>query len=147
RLCCYPDISPSVRFWIPRYGASSVADWMIEGGHMAERCAGFIIIALGESIVVIGATFAELSWTTENVLAFVCAFVGSLAMWWIFFTSVPRPAPSSVRNRASREAGAARLYLSAHADRGRHHRRGGGRLVLKHPSRHSDLKTVRPPRS
>ena len=27
--------SPAVRFWIPRYGASSVADWVIEGGHMA----------------------------------------------------------------------------------------------------------------
>ena len=36
----------------PDYGASSVADWVVEGGHMAERCAGFIIIALGESIVV-----------------------------------------------------------------------------------------------
>src|SRR3954454_1512165 len=60
-------ISPAVRFWIPRYGASSVADWVVEGGHMAERCAGFIIIALGESIVVTGATFAELTWTTENV--------------------------------------------------------------------------------
>jgi low temperature requirement protein LtrA len=78
-------ISPAVRFWIPRYGASSVADWMIEGGHMAERCGLFIIIALGESIVVIGATFAELTWTTENVLAFVSAFTGSLAMWWIYF--------------------------------------------------------------
>ena len=52
-------------------------DWVIEGGHMAERCAGFIIIALGESIVVTGATFAELTWTPENVAAFVSAFVGS----------------------------------------------------------------------
>src|SRR6202035_1152027 len=32
-------ISPAVRFWIPRYGASSVADWVVEGCHMAERCA------------------------------------------------------------------------------------------------------------
>ena len=62
--------SPAVRFWIPKYGASSVADWYVEGGHMAERCAGFIIIALGESIVVTGATFADLTWTTENVAAF-----------------------------------------------------------------------------
>src|SRR3981081_4939990 len=60
-------ISPAVRFWIPKYGASSVADWVVEGGHMAERCAGFILIALGESLVVTGATFAELTWTTETV--------------------------------------------------------------------------------
>src|SRR4029079_6835003 len=78
-------ISPSVRFLIPKYGASAVADWYVEGGHMAERCAGFIIIALGESIVVTGATFAALTWTAENVAAFVSAFAGCLAMWWIYF--------------------------------------------------------------
>ena len=51
-------VGPVARFWIPKYGASAVEDWYVEGGHMAERCAGFIIIALGESIVVTGATFA-----------------------------------------------------------------------------------------
>jgi len=63
-------ISPAARFWIPKFGASSVADWAVEGGHMAERCAGFIIIALGESIVVTGATFADLPWSLETVSAF-----------------------------------------------------------------------------
>ena len=29
-------ISPAARFWIPKYGASSVADWYVEGGHMAD---------------------------------------------------------------------------------------------------------------
>src|SRR5437588_315773 len=73
-------LSPAVRFWIPKYGASQVEDWVVEGGHMAERCAGFIIIALGESIVVTGATFADLAWSTETVAAFASAFVGALAM-------------------------------------------------------------------
>jgi low temperature requirement protein LtrA len=63
-------LSPAARFWIPKYGASSFEDWTVEGGHMAERCAGFIIIALGESIVVTGVTFADLSWTTETIVAF-----------------------------------------------------------------------------
>ena len=78
-------ISPAVRFWIPGYGSSAVADWVIEGGHMAERCALFVIIALGESVVVTGATFAELSWSTETVSAFVSVLAGSIAMWWIYF--------------------------------------------------------------
>jgi low temperature requirement protein LtrA len=56
-------LSPAARFWVPTLGMSSIADWAVEGGHMAERCAGFIIIALGESIVVTGATFAELDWS------------------------------------------------------------------------------------
>ena len=137
-------ISPAVRFWIPRYGASSVADWMIEGGHMAERFALFIIIALGESIVVIGATFAELTWTTENVLAFVSAFVGSLAMWWIYF-HVGAEAGSEQLSKSSEPGRLARLaytYLHMPIVAGIIVTAVADELVLKHPSGHSDLKTV-----
>jgi len=137
-------ISPAVRFWLPRYGASSVADWMIEGGHMAERCALFIIIALGESIVVIGATFAELTWTTENVLAFVSAFVGSLAMWWIYF-HVGAEAGSEQLSKSSEPGRLARLaytYLHMPIVAGIIVSAVADELVLKHPGGHSDLKTV-----
>ena len=137
-------MSPAVRFWIPRYGASSVADWMIEGGHMAERCALFIIIALGESIVVIGATFAELSWTTENVLAFISAFVGSLAMWWIYF-HVGAEAGSEQLSKSSEPGRLARLaytYLHMPIVAGIIVSAVADELVLKHPGGHSDLKTV-----
>ena len=78
-------VSPVARFWTPGLGFSSMEAWTVEGGHMAERCAGFIIIALGEAIVVDGATFAELTWTPANVTAFLAALVGSIAMWWIYF--------------------------------------------------------------
>jgi low temperature requirement protein LtrA len=76
---------PAMRFRAPRLGASTTRDWDVEGGHMAERCALFIIIALGESIVVTGATFAETAWTATTVCAFVVALLGSIAMWWIYF--------------------------------------------------------------
>jgi low temperature requirement protein LtrA len=137
-------ISPAVRFWIPKYGASEVADWEVEGGHIAERCAGFIIIALGESIVVTGATFADLPWTAETVSAFASAFVGALAMWWIYFHK-GADAGSELISRSSEPGRLARLaytylhmpivagiILSAVADE----------LVLTHPAEHSDLKTV-----
>ena len=137
-------ISPAVRFWIPRYGASSVADWVIEGGHMAERCAGFIIIALGESIVVTGATFAELTWTTENVLAFVSAFAGSLAMWWIYF-HIGAEAGSEQLSKSSEPGRLARLaytYLHMPIVAGIIVAAVADELVLKHPGGHSDPKTV-----
>ena len=137
-------ISPAMRFWIPRYGASSLADWTIEGGHMAERCALFIIIALGESIVVIGATFAGLTWTTENVLAFVSAFVGSLAMWWIYF-HVGAEAGSEQLSKSSEPGRLARLaytYLHMPIVAGIIVTAVADELVLKHPGGHSDLKTV-----
>jgi low temperature requirement protein LtrA len=141
---CIEYISPAARFWIPRYGASQVSDWVVEGGHMAERCAGFIIIALGESIVVTGATFADLPWTTETVVAFASAFIGALAMWWIYFHKGAEEG-SELISRSSEPGRLARLaytylhmpivagiILSAVADE----------LVLTHPADHSDLKTV-----
>ncbi|WOH68746.1 low temperature requirement protein A [Bradyrhizobium sp. BWA-3-5] len=137
-------ISPAVRFWIPRFGASSVADWMIEGGHMAERCALFIIIALGESIVVTGATFAELTWTSENVPAFVSALVGSIAMWWIYF-HIGAEAGSEELSKSSEPGRLARLaytYLHMPIVAGIVVAAVADELVLKHPGGHSDLKTV-----
>ena len=78
-------LGPAMRFRLPKLGASSIEDWDVEGGHIAERCAGFIIIALGESLVVTGATFADLSWTAETIAAFLAALGGSIAMWWVYF--------------------------------------------------------------
>ena len=57
----------SVGFWTPGLGRSTTTDWDVEGGHMAERCGLFIIIALGESLLVTGATFWQATWTTDNV--------------------------------------------------------------------------------
>ena len=141
---CIEYISPAVRFWIPRYGASAVADWVVEGGHMAERCAGFIIIALGESIVVTGATFADLTWTTENVAAFASAFVGSLAMWWIYFHKGAEAGSEQI-SKSSEPGRLARLaytYLHMPIVAGIIVSAVADELVLKHPAGHSDPKTV-----
>ncbi len=78
-------VSPSLGFWVPGLGCSTTSDWNVEGGHMAERCGLFIIIALGESILVTGATFSGLPWTPGTVAAFAVSFLGSLAMWWLYF--------------------------------------------------------------
>jgi low temperature requirement protein LtrA len=137
-------ISPAVRFWIPRYGASSVADWEIEGGHMAERCALFVIIALGESVVVTGATFAELAWSAENLIAFVTVLAGSIAMWWIYF-HVGAEAGSEQISRSSEPGRLARLaytYLHMPIVAGIIVSAVADELVLKHPGGHSDPKTV-----
>jgi len=137
-------ISPAVRFWIPRYGASSVADWVIEGGHMAERCALFVIIALGESVVVTGATFAELAWSGENLAAFVSVLIGSIAMWWIYF-HIGAEAGSEQISRSSEPGRLARLaytYLHMPIVAGIIVSAVADELVLKHPGGYSDLKTV-----
>ena len=75
----------AVGFATPGLGRSRTSDWNIEGGHFAERCQGFILIALGESIVIIGATLTDKSVTASSVTAFVVAFIGAVALWWLYF--------------------------------------------------------------
>lgn len=76
---------PILLFPTPWLGHSKLSDWNISGTHMAERCSLFIIIALGEGIVVTGASFAGLPMEMGRVAALVVAFLGSALMWWLYF--------------------------------------------------------------
>jgi len=95
---------PVVGYYIPGLGRSRTQEWTIEGGHFAERCQLFVIIALGESILVTGTTFGQIEASTATVSAFVVAFLGSVALWWIYF---------------ARSAEAAREVISSSEDPGR----------------------------
>ncbi len=135
---------PALFFVVPGLGRSSTADWDIDGHHMAERCALFIIIALGESILVTGATFAGAEWTAPTLAGFAASFVGSLAMWWIYFdTGADRGthfiAHSDDPGRVARGA-----YTYSHLPlvAGIILTAVGDELVLAHPTGHSDAKTI-----
>src|ERR671913_200756 len=69
---------PVVGYYVPGLGRSRTAEWNIEGGHFAERCQLFVIIALGESILVTGTTFGEIEASAIAVSAFVVAFLRSV---------------------------------------------------------------------
>jgi low temperature requirement protein LtrA len=106
----------AVGYYTPGLGRSRAWDWTIEGNHFAERCQAFILIALGESIVVTGANLAGHHTVTGlAVVAFILAFVGSAALWWIYFDR-------------SAEAGAHRIAASK--DPGR---LGRSAYVFTHP--------------
>src|SRR5581483_6207529 len=78
-------VAPLIGFYVPRLSRSTTADWAVEGGHLSERCGLFVIIALGESILITGATFAGLAWSGVTLAAFANAFAASVAMWMIYF--------------------------------------------------------------
>jgi low temperature requirement protein LtrA len=78
-------LAPAVGYVTPLLGRSRTGDYDIEGGHFAERCQGFIIIALGESIVVTGATAASAGLDNTVVLALLVAFLETAALWWLYF--------------------------------------------------------------
>lgn len=79
--------APAAGYAVPGLGRSNSSDWAVEGGHMAERVGLFVIICLGESLLITGATFAETPWTTEVILAALTAFLGTLTMWWLYFSA------------------------------------------------------------
>jgi len=58
---------------------------------LTERCGLFVIIDLGESLLVTGATFARMPWTVQAWAAFLIAVLGSILLRWIYFdTGAPR---------------------------------------------------------
>jgi low temperature requirement protein LtrA len=77
--------SPALGFFVPGLGQSLTVDWGIDSVHLAERFASFILIALGETILVTGETFYELRWTLADGSAFLAAFAGIVALWWLYF--------------------------------------------------------------
>ncbi|MDQ6879547.1 MAG: low temperature requirement protein A [Candidatus Dormibacteraeota bacterium] len=81
------DVAGSVvGFYVPGLGRSTTREWNIEGGHMAQRCQSFVLIALGESIVVIGAGLSGLAnFGIGELTAMVVAFSASVGMWWVYF--------------------------------------------------------------
>ncbi|KAF9304510.1 hypothetical protein BGZ74_001353 [Mortierella antarctica] len=85
-------IGPMAGFYTPGLGKSISTDWEIHGGHLAERCSLFIIIALGESIVVTGSSFRDVLNEPAGVAMFVISFLGAASMWWIYFHSASNEA-------------------------------------------------------
>jgi len=76
---------PFALFRTPWLGRSSGADWDISGSHMAERASLFVLIALGEGIVVTGTAFAGAAGDRAAVLALLACFANSALLWWIYF--------------------------------------------------------------
>ena len=86
--------------------------WQLVPGHFAERHGLIVLIALGESIVAIGAGSAHV----VDAGVVVAAVIGTLvvaALWWLYFdvvalvaarrlSNAPRQAASATRSRATR---------------------------------------------
>ena len=100
-------IAPLVTYPVPGLRRVSSSDWTVTTSHFAERFQLFIIIALGESIVVTGTTTSELSLGIVRLVAFGCAFLGAAALWWLYFDYVAR-----IAERRLELAGAERTSLA-----------------------------------
>jgi low temperature requirement protein LtrA len=90
--------APAAGYWLPGRGRAATSSYDIEGGHFAERCQTFILIALGESIVVTGATASDAGLTSTVVLCLVVAFIETAALWWLYFGATAEQARTTLRS-------------------------------------------------
>ena len=81
-------VAPLVGYATPGLGRSLTTDWDVEGAHFAERFQSFVIIALGESIVITGATASSRGLTASSVIALAVAFFISGVLFWLYFGEV-----------------------------------------------------------
>jgi low temperature requirement protein LtrA len=127
--------APLVTYRLPFLRPITASFWQVQPSHFTERFQLFVIIALGESIVLIGATTADLDLDLETVAAFACAFFGACALWWLYFNFI---AAAAVERLAAAEnstivARDAYTYLHAVIVAGIIVTAVGDELVIAHP--------------
>jgi low temperature requirement protein LtrA len=108
-------LAPLVGYWLPGMGRSGTSEWQIDSAHFSERFQLFIIIALGESIVVAGAAASAASVNATRLVALTAAFVVSAALWWLYFDEVAQHAQARLRHSGpEREALGRDAYTYLH---------------------------------
>ena len=106
--------APLVTFWVPGRARVAPEAWQVETAHFAERFQLFIIIALGESVVITGATTSDLELDAARMTAFGLAFLGTAALWWLYFNYVARIAQRRLELAENRTTLARDAYTYLH---------------------------------
>jgi low temperature requirement protein LtrA len=129
-------VAPLVTYRVPGRRRLAMETWNVQVSHFAERFQLFVIIALGESIVLTGATTSDLELDAARVTALGVAFVGSAALWWLYFDYVARIAERRLELAPNRTmlARDAYTYLHVVLVAGVIVAAVGDELVIAHPS-------------
>jgi low temperature requirement protein LtrA len=107
-------VAPLVTYRLPGVPRLGPEAWDVGSEHFAERFQLFIIIALGETIVITGATTAELELSAARVAAFALAFLSTAALWWLYFNFVAGVAQRALERSTNRTLLARDAYTYLH---------------------------------
>lgn len=80
--------APYTGFWLPGAGATSMSSWPLRGLHLLERNQQVFIIALGESVLLLGAMLVEKPLDMPIIGATLVGFFLIVAIWWIYFVQL-----------------------------------------------------------
>jgi low temperature requirement protein LtrA len=97
--------APLLTYWLPGAGRTPMSKWQIEGAHFGERFELFVIIALGESVVLAGATASGTDLSIGVVAALLLAFLSSTALWWLYFGQMAGTVLERIRMATEEERG------------------------------------------
>lgn len=77
--------APYAGFWIPGLGGTPMSTWPLSGLHLLERNQLIFIIALGESILLLGGTLIEAPLGLPYLLSAGAGFLIIVSMWALYF--------------------------------------------------------------
>ena len=97
--------APLVTYWLPGVGTTPMSQWQIEGTHFGERFQLFVIIVLGETVVLTGATASEHGLSLDVVGALLLALLSSTALWWLYFDQVAGTVLERIRATTAEQRG------------------------------------------
>ena len=119
---------------VPRLGRSRTTVWAKAGEHLAERYRQLLIIALGESVLVVGGTYVGGDFTLSRKAALAVAFATTVLFWRIYFYRAGQILGPAVNQSASpTRLGRAAAYAHLTMIAGIMVASTGSELVIDHP--------------
>lgn len=107
-------IGPVLRYWLPAIGASPPETLDVDVEHLAERCALFVIIALGETILTTGKNASAHLENAATIPVLVLAFFTTVLMWWLYFHHGQEKAAKKAEQTTRPEETAQHLFTYCH---------------------------------
>ncbi|PZG02981.1 low temperature requirement protein A [Micromonospora deserti] len=90
-LALVVDYAGGMLLWpTPRLGPIPTGQWAFAPEHLADRYRQFYVIALGESIFIMGGRYFDNELTIARTMAFVVAFTTTALMWRIYIQRAGR---------------------------------------------------------
>ena len=106
--------APLAGYYVPGRGKAPKETLDVSGKHMAERCALFVIICLGETILTTGRNAAEHMTANTTFAVFCSAFLTTVIMWWIYFHHGQEEAAGKAEEASEPETVAHNLFTYGH---------------------------------
>ncbi|MFJ4038365.1 low temperature requirement protein A [Microbacterium sp. NPDC090007] len=129
---------------VPGRGRVVLESWDLSGPHIAERTSLFVLIALGEGLLVTGFAVVEKESSASSIASLVTAFVVAAAAWWIYFDHGERVGAEAIEasDEPARLARTAYTWVHVPIIAGIVLMSVGDKEVLSHPDERSVAATI-----